>query len=60
MVVVFTITEINYLLASLFCDLERPVRIHICGMKFFGCAICLVSGIATKTAMPSPTLCTIS
>ena len=28
-------------------------RIHICGIKFFNCAIRLVSGIATKSAVPS-------
>ena len=56
MVVVFTITEINYLLVSLFFDLVPTILylyMCICSIKFFDCAICLVSGLATKSAMPS-------
>ena len=30
-----------------------PFRLYICGIKFFGCAICLVSGIAIIPAIPS-------
>ena len=52
MVGAFTITEINYLVVSLFCDLVRPFFfIYVCGIKFFGCVICLVSGTTRKAAM---------
>ena len=52
MVVVFTIIEINYLVVSLFFDLVWAICIYVCDIKFFDCAICHVSGIATKLAMP--------
>ena len=49
---IFTITEKNYLMVSLLQDLVRPLLYFkvgcICGNKLFGCAICLVFGIATK------------
>ena len=51
MIVAFTVTEINYSMVSLFWDLVRPF--YICDVKFFGCAICLVSAMATKAAMAS-------
>ena len=54
MVVAFTVTEIHSLMMSLFCDVVLPYAIFTCGIKFFDCAICLVSGIATKEAMASP------
>ena len=57
MVVVLTITEINYLVVSLYFDLVtffcQPE--YICGIKFSGCVSCLVCSIATKAAMSSPT-----
>ena len=53
MVVIFTIIEINYLVVSLFSIWCGPFCIYICGIRFFDCAICFVSGIATKLAMPS-------
>ena len=53
MVFVLTVTETNYLLVSLFCDLVGPFPIYICGIKFFGFAICLVSSIVTKVAITS-------
>ena len=44
-------------------DCYRQAReqytVHICGIKLIGCAICLVSGIVTKAAMPSPKSFTI-
>ena len=48
--VVFTITKVNYLVVSLFNDLLGPFwyLLYICSIKFFGCTICLVSGIAKK------------
>ena len=45
MVDAFTFTEINYFVVSLICDF----------VQHFGSAICFVSSIATKAAMPSPT-----
>ena len=64
MLVAFTITTINYLVVSLFCDavlflscLYWPaicIYIYIYGIKFFVCAIGLVSGRTTKAAMASP------
>ena len=53
MVVAFTITEINYLLVSLFCNVVLPIsNIYLWNYsKVFGFAIYFVSGIATKTAM---------
>ena len=45
MVVVSTITEINYSVASLFYNLVRPL-IYICDIEFFGYTICVVSGVA--------------
>ena len=54
MVVAFTITETNYLVVSLFCDVVLPFPIYIDGIKFFSCAIGHVSDIATKAAMASP------
>ena len=57
MVVAFTITEMNYLVVSLFCDVVLPPFLFIfifVVLGSFGCAICLVSGIATKAAMASP------
>ena len=42
MVVSFTITRINYLVVSLFCDMVLPLSyvywpaIYICGIKLFG------------------------
>ena len=42
MVVAFTITRINYLVVSLFCDMVLPLSyvywpaIYICGIKLFG------------------------
>ena len=59
MVGVFTITGMSYLLVSLFCDLMRPLCIYICGVKFSGYAICLVSGMATNAVMASPKSFTI-
>ena len=59
MVVVFTIAEINYLVINLFFDSMQPFPIYICCNKFFGCAICLVSGIAIKATVASPTSFTI-
>ena len=59
MVVVFTITEENYLIVSQFCDLGGPFCVYIYGIRLFGCAICLVSGVATKASMPSSTSFTI-
>ena len=53
MVVALTITETNYPVVSLFCDVVLPIPIYKCDIKFFGYAICLVSGIATIAAMPS-------
>ena len=50
---VFTIIELKYLVVEYFTIWCGPFRIYICGNKFFGCAICFVSGIATKAAMPS-------
>ena len=55
MVVDFTIIRINYLMASLFVDLVLPLFYLYCGIRFCGCAICLVSGIATEAAMAYPT-----
>ena len=57
MVAALTITEVNYLVVSLFCDLVRPLSYaqYICGVKFIGCAVGLVSGIAAKATMPSRT-----
>ena len=55
MVVDFTIVGINYLMARLFVDLVLPLFHMYCGIRFCGCAICLVSGIATKAAMAYPT-----
>ena len=48
--VVFTITKVNYLVVSLFNDLLGPFwyLLYICGIKFLGCTICLVSGVAKK------------
>ena len=52
--VVFTITEINCLVESLFFDFVRAILyLYICGVKFFDCTLRFVSGIATKSAMPS-------
>ena len=59
MVVAFTMTEINYLVVSLFCNVVLPFSICICGIKLIGCAICLVFGIVAKAAMPSPKSLTI-
>ena len=61
MVVIFTITEINILMVSLFRDSVPPLPYlqYICGVKFFGCTIIFVSGIATKSAMAIPNLFTI-
>ena len=42
MVVVFTIIAINYLILSLFCNLMGPLSHCICGIRFFGYAICQV------------------
>ena len=53
MVVVFIITERNFLVVSLFSIWCGPFCIYIYGIKFFDCAIRLVSGIATKSAIPS-------
>ena len=60
--VAFTITEINYLVVSLFCDVVLLLfyLLYVCSIKFFGCAIGLVSGMALATmpmalaAMASP------
>ena len=54
MVCIFTITQINYLMISYSTILRDPVCIYICGIKFFDCAICLVFGTATKTALSLP------
>ena len=55
MLVAFIVTKINYLVVNLFFAICRgPFPIYICGVKFFGCAIYLVSSVATKAAMPSP------
>ena len=59
MVVVFTISEINYLMVSPFCDWCGPVHIYVCGIKFFSCTICQVSDIATKAATAFPKSFTI-
>ena len=56
MAVAFTITEINYLVVSLFCDVALPLSylywpvtyIFICGIKLPWLRCFLVSGIATK------------
>ena len=55
MVVVFTISEINYLVIGQFYNLVLPLSylLHICGVKCFGCTICLVLCIARKVAVPS-------
>ena len=50
MLVVFTITKINCLVTSLFYNSVWPFQLYICGIKFFGSTICLVSGIATKAS----------
>ena len=52
MVVDLTITEINYLVVSLLYQLMRLFAIYICDIKFFGCGICLVFGMATNAVMP--------
>ena len=59
MVVVFKIEEINYLTVSLFCNLVRPFSYSCLWYEDFGCAICLVSGIATKAATAFPKSFTI-
>ena len=56
----FIITGMHSSVVSLFWDLvSAPFPIYICGVKFLGCAICLVSGIAAKAAMPFPNSFTI-
>ena len=52
-VIDFTITEINYLVEG-FTIWWGRFCIHVWGIKFFGCAIPLVSGIARKAATLSP------
>ena len=61
MIVVFTITEVNYLMVDLFNHLVRPLSylLHICGIKFIGCTVRFVSGIAKKAALLFPTSFTI-
>ena len=53
MLLVFTVAETNYIysLISIFCDWVRFPFVFTFVVKIFGCAICLVSGIATKAAM---------
>ena len=57
--VAFKITEINYLVVSLFCDFVRSFSTYICGTKFFRWAISFVSGIVANTIMTSPKSFTI-
>ena len=59
MVVVFTISEIDYFMVSPFFDWCGPVRIYVGGIKFFSCTICFVSGIAIKAAAACPKSFTI-
>ena len=55
MVVVFTITGLNYLMVSLFLQFGvAPFPIYICGIKFLGYAICYVSNVTTQASMPLP------
>ena len=49
-----TNTKISYLLVILFCNLVLPLFVYICAIKFFGCAIGLVSGIAKKSGYGFP------
>ena len=49
---VFAVTKINYLMVNLFVIWRGPFFVYIRGIKFFGYAICLVSGVATKAAIP--------
>ena len=53
MVVAFTITEINYLMVSLFCDLVLLLFYLYLQLLSSLTALLLVSGTATKTAMAS-------
>ena len=63
MVVAFTITEINYVVVSLFFDMVLILSyvywpaINICGIELFW--PCVLSSIATKAAMASPKSFTI-
>ena len=45
MVVVFTIKKIRHVVFGPFDDLVCPLRISICDIKFFGCAVCFHSAI---------------
>ena len=53
MLVVFTITEINYLVVGLFYDLVGPFLYFVGSITFF------VYGMATKATMPFPKSFTI-
>ena len=55
MVVVLTIKKTSYLVVGIFDEF----CINIYKIKFSDCAICLVSGIATKAAMAFPNSITI-
>ena len=63
MVVAFTITEIKYVVVSLFFDMVLIpfcvywLAIVICGIKLFW--LCYLSSIAPKAAIPSPKSFTI-
>ena len=53
-VVVFTISEISYLVIGLLSDLVRPLCFDACDFKFFGYTVRFNSAVAKKDAMPSP------
>ena len=55
MLVVITITELNYSVINLFCNFLQPFSYiqYVCGIKIFRCAISLLSDIATKEALSS-------